>query len=142
MRSTLLAVLVILAACGEATRPSTDLRYASWLMGCSMVGTETWITLSSNNADSAAPVHPFVSIRIAKPLGEVQGSWVTGSPSVRAFYAMSPSLYQPAAPLGNVTILGVNADSVIHGSFSLQFPSRSIVGEFWAGWSHQVMACA
>lgn len=142
MRPALLVIAVLLAGCGETTSPSTDLRYASWLMGCSMFGTETWITLSPNNADSAAPAHPFVSIRIAKPLGEIQGSWVTGSPSVRAFYATAPSLYQSAAPLGHVTILDVNADSVIHGSFSLQFPSRSIVGEFWAGWSHQVMACA
>ncbi len=133
---SLLSVLALSLGCSVFTAPG-DFPHAVASFQCGPAdGAATGITLASHPIPPAGPTSfPYVAIMINQPLAALAGhTFLVGSGGTAgAMYAAGPNSYESAS-MGRVIIVGVDADSTIHGNVSLSFSSRIVIDGFTAVW--------
>src|SRR5258705_6965844 len=133
---SLLSVLALSLGCSVFTAPG-DFPHAVASFQCGPAdGAATGITLASHPIPPAGPTSfPYVAIMINQPLAALAGhTFLVGSGGTAgAMYAAGSNSYE-CPSLGRGIIVGVDADSTIHGNGSLSVSPRVVIDGFTAVW--------
>src|ERR1041385_7252802 len=125
---------MLLLACGDFFSPPAGLSFAAASNSCWGMGGASAIELAAEPIrQGESPSYPYVLVTMrVQPFMLGPGTWLAPSDTAIAYYVTGPNQQETGS--GRLTVRRTTKSGPVLGSVDLEFGSRHITGDFFAGW--------